>query len=327
MLKSTTTLTNNFQTDEQMYKQMLMIEIIQERQKKYDRLEAVDRLPSLDYFGSAGVFIGTWSRTSLELKEKFVLAGTAIKPAPELPALVTPSELARTWVDASIKRRLKATKEQINFWLDYHHGAPYMAKRGIYADMVYLDLKSAYWSIMQIVGWGAEYHHDMIVRRHPVDDFPYPNEKLARNSLATVALSGGGQLYKDGRFIETGGKRIVNNGLFYLVNDILHAVAMDMLEFNPVYINTDGFIIPAEYEHIAIDKILNHWGLLMTKRHQGNAHVFGVGSYRIGTHHTKRITQFRGSQRWINEKVPYRMLRKWIRFLADHFPPKYPVLG
>lgn len=318
-----TSLQGRFKTDDMLVTQMAMIDLMLERWSKYDRLETVKRLPDLDYFGTAGVFIGTWSRTSLELKEKYVLDATAIRPNYDMQPIATPSELARTWVDVKVKRRLKATKEQVNYWLEYPHNPPYMAIRGIYSDMVYIDLKSAYWSIMQIVGWGAEYHHDMIVRRHPVNDFPYPNEKLARNSLATVALSGGGQMYKDGQFIETRGKRIVNDGLFYLINDILHCVAMDMLEFNPVYINTDGFIIPAEHKDSAIDKILNHWGLLATERHAGIAHVYGVGSYRIGEHYTKRITRFRGSSRWINPKVPYRMLRKWVRFLADLFPPVY----
>ena len=322
-LKQARPLTPKFSTLEQTHKKALMSSLIRSKWDKYDRLEAVDQLPPLEYFGSAPVWLGSWSRTSTALREKYVLSSVAVRPDDTAPALCTPSELARTWVDVTVEKRLRATRRQGEFWDEYHHNAPAYARTGLYKDMVYLDLKSAYWSIMQVVGWGAEYHHDMIVRRYPVDDFPFPHIKMARNALATVALDTPSQMWHDGRIIEKSGKRIINKSIYYLCVDILQAIALDMLEFRPVYINTDGYIIPRHFEEFAIRKIGERWGLYMERRHAGNAVITGIGSYQIGSHKTRRIQEFGIGGGGVNHKVPAPMLQKWFRFLSDLFPPVY----
>lgn len=273
---------------------MSMIEridgIARERATRYDKQYIDEPFPPPREWGAGLIFVGGYSLTMLEDKVQY------LKDTIKLPnSSVTPTQASRDYVTAKFPERLHSRKSQWAWWEEFHRSQPMATSRGRYKDMVYLDLKSAYWSITSLVGWDCEYFRYAIVRGDDVHDFPFQDNKIARNSLVSNFLPSKNIIaYRDGRLVTLPNKkRQVNYGLWCLVMDVLHAVAWDVWnKFDAVYVNTDGYIIPAHHQDNAMEFIRQKYGLESRQKGRGVAQVWGVGVYDLGEHRAKQISKY-----------------------------------
>lgn len=200
----------------------------------------------------------------------------------------TEPEIARDYLRVKYKTPPKIKKVQLDE-LTKPRKAPTMAIPGEYADMTYIDIKSAYWSIIRIIGWDVDYMPGRFITvRSSNEDFPAADHKTARNTLVSSTQSGKLPVWTGRQLImENIGATMINSALWAAVADILNGVAMDMERLGAVYINTDGYIVPRAKQEQAIDTI-RAWGLPSSVKHEGDCKVICVGAYTIGDHTTKQ---------------------------------------
>lgn len=314
--------TRTFYVRDDATKELARMEILSrlaEKNSRYDIVGEVENFPSLHYFGNHVVWCGNFSRSAPTMKQRFILKQSSVKDVIH-QVTMTPTDAARYYLAYRFPKQLKARMVQIEHWKPRRH-QPMLALPDIYRDMVYLDLKSAYWSILQVVGWDVEYFPDMIVRGQDVNDFPYPENKIARNSLVSLGLPTPAFVWQNGTIKEVNTKKTVNLSLWTVVQDILAAIANEMWELGAVYINTDGYILPASKEHEAIARI-GEWGLHSEVKHRGKCKVYGVGAYTIGNHVAKLPYRLNAATVDVNP-VDVKFLKREFSWLASKFPPVY----
>lgn len=288
---------------------------IAEKSEAYEITDIVRAFPPLHHFGRHGVWVGGYSR-SIPSQKWRLLDGAIVLT--EGSAQATPTQVTRAYLDVMFPKQLRAKKSQIDFWKP-RRSQPMYTEPGKYNfPMVYLDLKSAYWSIVKIIGWDVDYFPGMLVRRRGCSDFPYPENRLARNSLVSMGLPSKGFYYKDGKIIAVPHSWKVNIGLWTAVQDILHGIADEMIKrAGAVYVNTDGYIVPAENEHIARE-VGAEWGLAMSEKFRGRATVYGVGAYSIGGKVCSTHKRFAPSVQAVYPRHRDR-LKRYVKFLAERY--------
>lgn len=226
-------------------------------------------------------WVGTYSYSIPALKTRYALDNVAIRMFGEWQ---TPTELSRDYLLEKYGGKPRQYHEQyiVNA---QSRGWPYLAKPGFHGDCVYIDLKSAYWSIMQVTGWDAEYFPGKwLMRASVMNDFPLPDNKLARNSivssaaLSTVSMWTGSKL----KTKNIGGK-LYNPVVSSIVMDILHGIASDMENLGAVYVHTDGYIVPRYMMPTCLRMINDVWGVPARVKAEGLTVVKGIGAYSVGT--------------------------------------------
>jgi hypothetical protein len=211
---------------------------------------------------------------------------------------VSQSQIARAYLDLKFvnwKPRTDriAYQSAVKRWVS----PPNYAKVGASGHCVYLDLKSAYWNILRSVGWDVDYSPNLYLsRRSHVEDFGrFAHYKIARNSLVSAGIASSltvwtGQALK----IVNAGNRYQNRILWTCVQDILHAVACDMVDkCGARYVATDGYLIPIEFFDRAV-AILNDWHLPYGIKGDGETFIYGVRAYKVGTLETKNSHLIKG---------------------------------
>jgi hypothetical protein len=288
--------------------------LLAEKAEIYEETELVSQFPPLHHFNPDAVWIGAFSRSIPAKRWRLVYAPVALF---EGTTISTPPQVARAYLDYKYPKQLRATGKQLEFWKP-RRVAPMYTEPGFYRDeMVYLDLKSAYWSILKVIGWDVEYFPGMLVRRSSVADFPYPRNKIARNSLVTLGLPGTGFMWKDGKLISTPHSWRVNLGIWSAVQDILQAIANEMiLRCGAVYVNTDGYIIPADAVEVAYG-IADEWRVTFTEKGRGRASVYGVGAYAIGERRVRSGKRMSPAYSNIRTFRPDD-LKRYFAFLSDN---------
>lgn len=298
---------------------MEILSRVRAKNERYDVVGVVDDLPPLSYFGEHMVWCGNFTRSAPTMRERYIRRGAEIKDVIH-GITMSPTEAARSYLEFRFPKKLRATMEQINSYKPRRH-QPMMALTGHYRDMIYLDLKSAYWSILQVVGWDCEYFPDLIVRGGDVTDFPYPDNKIARNSLVSMCLPSSTFVWHNGRIKEMHMRKNVNLSLWTLVQDVLAGIALELWNLGAVYVNTDGYILPARLESQAID-LIGEWGLWAVTKHRGNCSVYGIGAYTIGSHVCKYGHRLNSATIDINP-VDVNLLKTEFSWLASKYPPIY----
>jgi hypothetical protein len=197
----------------------------------------------------------------------------------------TPTEISRDYLLAKYEKKPRQYHDQyiVN---SMKRGWPYLAKTGFHGDCVYIDLKSAYWSIMQVVGWDVEYNPSRWLGRSSImNDFPLPSNRLARNSLVSSATLSSISMWT-GTHLKTKsvGGRLMNPIVHSIVMDVLHGIASDLENMGAVYIHTDGYIVPRYLQASALSMINCQWGVPARVKHEGLTVVKGIGSYGVGAH-------------------------------------------
>lgn len=249
--------------------------------QKIELVDGFDNIMNLD----TNVMLGSFSWYYMQERRKEVLRRFHLNFEGNI---CTPSELARTYLELKYSRQ-RAFKEQISEF-KRARSAPLYAQPHKYTEGVYLDIRSAYWQILQIVGWNADYMpNKWLGRGDTMDDFPYADIKLSRNCLITAGLPSEGVFWhgkqKQYKNIKTQ-NRCINLGIWALTMDILHGAAWDAIRAGATYAHTDGYICDRSRLD-AVQSALLSWGLETRIKAVGETQVYGVGSYTIGNLSTK----------------------------------------
>lgn len=266
-----------------------LFEKAQARADKYT-VSVCDRLP-LTRELSGPAFVGTFSVT--QQPQRWIMETSARYLWPGLAQ--TPTEISRDYLTIKYPRRLRRKSAQIDILKAERH-APLLAVPGWYHDYVYVDVEAAYWSILCTVGWNVDYWpFRWLARGDDLDDYPLPKDKLARNYLVSAGLSDGMTIWTGQRFIEKPGNPLVNHGPYAVIMDTLHALAVIARDqCHAVYINTDGYIVPAASVDTMLARIADY-GLRGRVKYDGEAKVYGAGQYEIGARIMKRAKPGRTS--------------------------------
>lgn len=234
----------------------------------------------------------------------------------------TPSEVARDYLLAKYQYPRRASKRQVESIHLPRSQAMYCV-RGKLERAVYLDVRAAYFSIMQIVGCTPDYFPGRFLGAgDPPSDFPCPDHKIARNCLVSVGTSNTMQTWTGyGLDLKKSWNSVYNMGLWALVQDVLHGVAADLIEkAGAIYFNVDGAIIPEVALNTGID-ILRAWGLEGKVKHKGRAEVFGIGRYKVGRFRTRHMPALAtGDFKAINNYCNRAELRRNMYILSKRAP-------
>lgn len=290
-------------------------ERIREKSESYDTTDVVSGFPPLSHFGREGVWVGSYSRSIPSRKWRLYHAASVCT---ENDLKATPPQLTRAYLDLKFPKQLRARKSQLEFWKPRRSQPMYTLTGNYNREMVYLDLKQAYWSIVKVIGWDVDYFPGMLVRRQACDDYPFTGNRLARNSLVSMGLPSHGFLYKDGRIIAVPHAWKVNLGLWTAVQDILHGIADEMIKrAGAVYVNTDGYILPAAHEAIGRE-IAAEWGLRIGEKNRGRATIYGVGAYSIGGNICDRARRFASPIEAVYPRHRDK-LKRYFKMLSDKY--------
>lgn len=299
---------------------------LQERHEK-QKITVVDGFPMLTTVQD-NVMLGSFSWYWMQEKHKHILRPFAFKFD---NLITTPAEVARTYLELKYKRQ-RATQEQLQYFR-VKKSAPLYAKPHRFEEGVYIDIKSAYWQLLQIVGWDADYSSGhWLGRGEPMDDFPYADIKLSRNCLVTAGLPSEAQFWKgsDRKFQTLAThNRSSNLGIWALIMDILHGVAWDAIAAGAVYAHTDGFICSRERVSHVMGAIAE-WGLQSRIKKSGEAQVYGVGSYTFGNQSTNTPKQnhdydgllLSNDRKWLKSKIRFFAERTNFKWQSDFQPEK-----
>lgn len=199
----------------------------------------------------------------------------------------TASEVARDYLDWKYPYRLRATGKQAEL-LKLHKSAPLYCVPTVGNGYSYVDLKSAFWSIMLLAGWDCDYFPGKwLVRGTPPIDFPLPMNKVSRNSLASSGLPTPVRIWTGKRIVKQHRyNQHINLGLWSLIMDTLHIVAEYALSRGAIYIHTDGYIVPDKSVEPLIS-FINDLNLKASVKHAGFTVVFGMGDWKVGDKATK----------------------------------------
>lgn len=292
---------------------ILMNELREEKHKKFD-VQVVKDFPKLSEL-THDTFLGSFAWTSRAggyklIKQKYAHSFGA--------GWVTPADLARDYLTVKYGTKpLRCNSRQYQALVKNRKSQPIYAEPMKFGNASYLDLKSAYWQILQVGGWDVDYCPNRYLSpRSDVSDFPVPFVKLARNALVSNCLPVKANMWSPAKGIVSLSphKPSVNLVLWGFVMDVLHDIANDMIEYaEAIYVNTDGYIIP-DYRLKRAFEVQEAWGVYMTVRHSGAGEVRGAGDYDIGNRSSLRI---RTSPR------PYRKIQptgsNWLREKFYHW--------
>lgn len=262
---------------------LLRMREFSEERSGYDTRLITSWPPLTDY--SDWLFIGSFTWTCASRKYKLMQIKVATNDG---VGWSSPADLARDYIRAKYDRPSRVTSEQYEAVM-IHRQAPLYSKPGKLDDAVYLDLKSAYWSILQVIGWDVDYMPGLWLGvNSDVRDFPYWKNKLARNCLVSVGLVGDSRVW-DGQRLIFRKKRnpLTNMVLWAAVQDVLNAIALEMVRVGAVYVHTDGYLLPRDRLKAAMD-VIGEWGLVSSIRHEGSAEVIAPGTYTIGDKPNRR---------------------------------------
>jgi hypothetical protein len=269
--------------------------------QKYEVRNATYKLRQTKYFEplenlQERIAVGLLSWTLLDRHERW------IRPSALLHTqfgLQTASEVARDYLDFKFPKRLRALGPQAEV-LKLHRAAPLYCWPGIYDEYCYLDLKSAFYSIMCLAGWDVDYFPAkwLVPGTTPVD-FPLSGHKVARNCLVSCALPTPMKLWTGYRFVRRRANNPhINLGLWSLIMDILNCIAREATECEAVYIHTDGYIIPL-YRAYELQERIAEYGLIAEIKLNsiGTCIMLGMGNWKCGERKTKRFNKAHGMGR------------------------------
>lgn len=231
-----------------------------------------------------GAILGTW-QYSVPHKMRYILA-----PEMEMAAGVLPGDVARAWIRDEYKLPLRRRKSQ----LERSYPVPLYAKRGVYGQCGYVDIKGAYLKILAL-GYNLEY---MLGKYIGCDPHRIPEQISGTKfcysiavSMSACAQSAITIVGKEGVFLHRPLNIYSNPCLFNLAQDTLNGIGsliMSELGEHCHYANTDGYIVDEAYIDRAVE-LIGEWGFDARLKHYGDTEIRGVASWKVGTKQTRRF--------------------------------------
>ena len=258
-----------------------------ERDHKYT-LDIIDEFPDISKF-SQRVIVGTYSRTYQSDMVRQLLTEAVVDIG---FGAQSHTEVARDYIAAKFTKRLRAYSDQIESFKRPRASVLYSQPCRLLSGC-YIDVRSAYWTIVRIVGYNVDYYPGKwLGQGADVEDFPLPNHKVARSSIVSQSLLTP-MTYWTGTELKQSkpmNSNNVNYGLWALICDVLHAIATDLITHCECkYAYTDGFIIPAHRKELAYE-IINSYGLSASLQASGLSYIHGTGRYIVGDKKTRNIS-------------------------------------
>lgn len=255
-------------------------------------VEVTNRFPHIRSLTDL-TFIGSFVWTQTTAKRRWMMKAHAH----HIGAWVSPADLARDYLHLKYSEsyKMRCRTSQYHALIRDVRSAPLYAKPTYLDNAMYIDLKSAYWQILQALGWDVEYlPGEYLAVKSSVDDFPYEQIKLARNSLVSIGLPSKTRVWTGERFaVFKKQSRWQNLVMWGAVQDVLHGIACDMVQYADAhYVHTDGYIIPSKNIQRA-ERVAEAWGVIMLVKHHGKAKIRNVGDYDIAGKLSGRPTRQR----------------------------------
>lgn len=203
----------------------------------------------------------------------------------------TPPSIARDYLKLKFGKAERVKHTQILRLRETYRDYPLLAKPQKFDEGFYIDIKSAYWSILQISGWRVDYYPGRwLMRGQGVRDFPFQDpdhrpQKIARHALVSSGVMGELSQWRprDRTIVSIkAGNPLINSQLIGLVHDVLHSIAVQARRAGAIYTATDGYICPNTKTMMKVDQIIKDWGLVGRVKAYGPGEVYGPGAYRVG---------------------------------------------
>lgn len=302
----------------------LMLDRVVQRHENYNVIYS-EILPPIDHFDEPTIWTPT-TRIGRVSKDRWLL-DRGLQFVPDINVKETASSLARDYLYCKYNGpppALSGQIERIEAELKPYN-MPGYSKPGSFPHGYYIDIASAYWSILMLWGWDVDYWPSKwLYQRGPVPiDFPYQHNKVSRNCLVSLAQTSRLKLWSPGKGhheIAIPNSRI-NWQIMCLIKDVLNGVASEAVNAGAVYVNTDGYIAPNKKVAKKIKQIILDWGLEYRVKYEGMGWVKNGQSYCVGS----KITKVQGQEKHyhdIKELNYHHWLRRrmaWQRSEKDHY--------
>lgn len=263
-----------------------LMEIVLKRRDQWDT-SIVKELPS-PYSLKQTTLLGSYSYTLLSTRQRIITKQDALRVndgSLEKPIIETPSAVARHYLRLKYKRGPIIKHSQGVKLRDGLNTSPSYARPGTFEDGYYVDIKSTYWSIMQSIGWNVDYWPGKwLSSGTPPADFPFSDNKIARNCLVSAGIPGSIIRYNPlGVFDAVNpGNPLANVSLYRLINDVLNSIASQAMSLGAIYVNTDGYIAPDKKTAAKIIQLIYDWGLTPSIKAKGRGGIKSSGAYKVG---------------------------------------------
>lgn len=275
---------------------------------RYDDFPELKEIDTKTFLGSFSWFTPAWHIRFIDSNGVYNV-GYGDQTAPEI---------ARDYIAVKYGRSPAVKKFQLPE-LQRERNAPLLSMPGVYPDMCYIDIKSAYWSIIRIIGWDVDYMPgEWLSIRSNNEDFPGKDVKVARSSLVSLCQSQMMSMWDGHRlYSEKSTSNIFNSALWACVFDVLNGVADDMVCMGAKYVHTDGYIIERSKADEAIAKI-REWGLSASIKYEGDSEITTVGCYRVGGVQTQQRTAI-APQVWYKVDARHKeWLKPRVKWFAEY---------
>lgn len=250
--------------------------------------------------------LGSMSISQKGGRVRYIKKSKAIKLSNGL--IETAPKIARLYLKDKFGRSPRIKPALVDKLVNGLRTMPFYNKPCDFEMGFYIDIKSAYWSIINAVGWDVDYNPNKWLSRATVlDDFPLIENKIARSCLVSVTAIepkskkavltvADPEWKKNGMsgFIDNYGviNTLANPALQKIVSDVLNAIASQAKEAGAIYIHTDGYIAPNEYIAGHIIDIIQNWGLEARVKAEGKGGVVSHGVYKVGNEQSKNYIEF-----------------------------------
>lgn len=225
-------------------------------------------------------YVGIWSTRDIEKRKAWLdTSGCCLTEA----GYETPSRVARGYL-SRLFRKPRWTREADNDIRPEATRLPLFAKPGRFDHGFYVDLDSAYPSIIDRLGWDVDYRPGQwIGQGRGISDYPFLYHKVARSCLLSVATVTHMTVCRGETRTDVPLKNsLLNWPLLAAVRDVLTGVAEDWVEAGAVYVNTDGAIFTSEAGRDRAIEIAADWGLSARVASEGKGWITGIGRYKVG---------------------------------------------
>ena len=260
------------------------------RKAQYETINVISNIdfPKLEEIDEPAI-IGTYSMTLLKTKKRFIVWPSCLKITRQGEDVDTATCLSRDYLkETYFAPRVK--HEQVE--LISGQFMPIFVKPTVFDYGYYIDVKSAWWSIMNLCGWNVDYWPGKwLLNGRPPRDYPYPLSKLGRSALVSVAQSYMIEIY-DPKTKQKIKKISFNSHLNYhiyaTIAHVLSGIGIMAASLGCVYVNADGMIAPNEDIAVETMKMIDEWKLPYTTKGAGRGWVKAIGCYRVGDLATRR---------------------------------------
>jgi hypothetical protein len=261
----------------------LLAEVALERSTRYATI-FVKQLPDPEELEEY-TMLGSYSFSLQETRRRLISTRMEILPG----IFETPAAISRDYLRLIYGRGPRFTKKQIQV-VSQLPPEPNIAYPQTFIYGYYVDIKSCYWSIMNIIGWNVDYNPGLwLYPGKAPSDYPFPEHKIGRNCLVSAGMMQGIPVYnphwlpREPYSVLHSGNVLQNYQLVRLIHDILNSIAVQALSSGAVYANKDGFICPTAKSAQSVKAIIADWGLSSTIKAEGPGEIKASGTYQVGT--------------------------------------------